>query len=641
MFNVTVPIYATSTADRDEILKVLRRVGASRVAVVVMRELDYGFSSPKTLVALEESLAFYTEQGYDPLVWVGQTFGHDTARGGDAKYTTIKCLESAETENGSVFCPLDKNFLADFENWMINIAKCGAKLILLDDDFRLSYRGTGIGCCCDLHMQKLREELGEDIGREQIRAKAFNGGKNRYRDAWLKIQKNSMEDFGRALRAAVDTVDKNVRLGFCASPCGYDLDMDTVKLARIMAGDTKPFIRTLGAPYWSTKSNRRHLGEIVNMERMEIEWCRAGGVESIAEGDNFPRPRFATPAAYVETFEEILRADGKGDGILKYFWSTYDTIEYEQGYIRATENNLSLFGEIEEIFANKPRCVGLRPYNAQNITETAALDSNEKGVLTKCERSLYYPSLNFTAVTSMPTSFDTDCVNVLFGENARRISREELKNGSVIDIVAAKILTERGIDVGITEINGEQGAPGVRGGFEAVFEYDADKKNSTAMRGNVRIYDIRHKNGARAVSYFKIGEAFQVGVYEYENADGERFLVYPFDAEQARTQRNWFNSYWRKQQLIDSLEFLGRKPFEVYDTGKNPMLYILAKKNESSIAVGLWNIFEDKIPETRIHVEGEYESIRFVNCQGHREGSDVVIDSTIYPFEFAGFELMK
>ncbi|MBR2431528.1 MAG: hypothetical protein IKB23_01300, partial [Clostridia bacterium] len=194
MFNVTVPILATSKGDRDEILSVLRRVRASRVAVVVMRELEYGFSSPETLAALEESLAFYTEQGYDTLVWVGQTFGHDTARGGDAKYTTIKCLESAEKENGSVFCPLDKNFLADFENWMINIAKCGAKLILLDDDFRLSYRGTGIGCCCDLHMQKLREELGEDIGREQIRAKAFNGGKNRYRDAWLKIQKKSMED---------------------------------------------------------------------------------------------------------------------------------------------------------------------------------------------------------------------------------------------------------------------------------------------------------------------------------------------------------------------------------------------------------------------------------------------------------------
>ena len=641
MFNVTVPILAASKGDRDEILSVLRKVRASRVAVVVMRELEYGFSSPETLDALEESLAFYTEQGYDPLVWVGQTFGHDTARGENTKYTTIKCLDSSQAENGSVFCPLDKNFLSDFENWMIEIAKRGAKLILLDDDFRLSYRGTGIGCCCDLHMQKLREELGEDIAREQIRDKAFNGGKNRYRDAWLKIQKNSMEDFGRALRAAVDTVDKSIRLGFCASPCGYGLDMDTIKLAQIMAGDTKPFIRTLGAPYWSTKSNRRHLGEIVNMERMEIEWCRAGGVESIAEGDNFPRPRFATPAAYVEIFEEILRADGKGDGILKYFWSTYDTIEYEQGYIRATENNLSLFEEIEEIFADKPKCIGLRPYNVQNITETALLDSNEKDVLTKCERSLYYPSLNFTAVTSMPTSFDTDCVNVLFGENARTISREELKNGSVIDIVAAKILTERGIDVGITDIDGEKGTTGVRGGFETVLEYDADKDTNAAMRGNVRIYGIRHKDGARAVSYFKIGDAFQVGVYEYENADGERFLVYPFDAEQARAQRNWFNSYWRKQQLIDSLEFLGKKPFEVYDTGKNPMLYILAKKNESSIAVGLWNIFEDKIPEARIHVEGNYQNVRFVNCQGHIEGNEVVIDSIIYPFEFVGFELMK
>ena len=639
MFKVTVPTMADSSLDREKILDALRRVGASRVAIVVMRELEYGFSSPKTLSTLADSLDFYDKHGYDPLVWVGQTFGHDTARGGNAKYTTIKCLDTEEG-NSSVFCPLDKAFLGDFKKWLIDIAKCGARLILLDDDFRLSYRGTGIGCCCDLHMAALRGELGENIDREQIRAKAFSGGRNKYRDAWLRVQKGSMEDFGRGLREAVDTVDKSIRLGFCASPCGFDLDMDTVRLAQIMAGETKPFIRTLGAPYWATKPNRRHLGEIVNMERMEIEWCRAGGVESIAEGDNFPRPRFATPAAYVETFESILRADGKGDGILKYFWSTYDTFDYEQGYVRATENNRELFGEIERLFSDKDECIGVRPYNVRNMTENAFIDGADKNALTKCERSLYYPSLNFTAVTSMPTSFERGRVNILFGENARSISRDELKNGNVIDIVAAKILTERGIDVGITNA-GQMNTAGVSGSFSAVFEYDAEKKSSTAMRGNVRIYDICHADGARVVSHFKIGERFYMGVYEYQNQEGERYLVYPFDAEQARAERNWFNSYWRKQQLIDNLEFLGRKPFEVYDEGRDPMLYILAKKNERSIAVGLWNIFEDKIPSARIHVEGEYSDIRFVNCQGHREGSSVVIDSVIYPFEFAGFELVK
>ncbi len=640
MFKVTVPIMANTELSENEIFEALERVKADRVAVVVEREIDYSFSSPKTLEALKRSLKVYDERGYDPLVWVGQTFGHDTASGG-GKYTNISCIASDKTENGSVFCPLDKNFIKDFQKWVIDMAKCGAKLILLDDDFRLSYRGMGIGCCCDLHMNELCRELGENITRGELREKIFSGGKNKYRDAWLKVQKSSMESFGKALRDAVDTVDKNIRLGFCCSPCGFDFDMDTVKLAKIMAGDTKPFVRTLGAPYWATKPNRRYLGEIVNMERMEIEWCSAEGVESIAEGDNFPRPRFATPAAYVEIFESILRADGKGNGILKYYWESYsNSIDYEPGYITASENALPLKNEIAKMFEDKDKCIGLRPYNVQNISENAVFESGDMRAMDKCERSLYYPSLNFTAVTSMPTSFDKSGINVLFGENARVIPRNELKNGSIIDITAAKILTERGIDVGISNAD-NMTYGGVHGSFSCVREYDAQKDKNTVMRGDVDVYDLQVSSNARILSYFEIANRFVTGAYEYENSDGERFLVYPFDADQARNQRNWFNSYWRREQLIGSLEFLGRKPFEVYDTGKNPMLYIFAKKNDHALAVGLWNIFEDKIPQARIHIEGEYKDIRFINCSGHRENNEVIIDSVIYPFEFAGFELKK
>lgn len=640
MFKVTVPIMADTELSEREIFDALEKIKADRVAVIVERELDYSFSSPKTLEALKRSLKLFEEHGYDPLVWVGQTFGHDTASG-VGKYTNIRCINSDKGENGAVFCPLDKNFLADFQKWVTDIAKCGAKLILLDDDFRLSYRGNGIGCCCDLHMKELCRELGENITRGELREKIFSGGKNKYRDAWLKVQKGSMESFGKALRDAVDTVDSGIRLGFCCSPCGFDFDMDTVKLAKIMAGDTKPFVRTLGAPYWATKPNRRHLGEIVNMERMEIEWCSAEGVESIAEGDNFPRPRFATPAAYVEIFESILRADGKGNGILKYYWDSYSkSLDYETGYITASENAMPLKNEIAKMFGDKDKCIGLRPYNVQNISENAVFKADGTRAADKCERSLYYPSLNFTAVTSMPTSFDRDGINVLFGENARVIPRNELKNGSVIDITAAKILTERGIDVGILNTD-NMTYDGVHGSFSCVYEYDVQKDKNTVMRGDVDIYDLQISSKARILSYFKIGERFVTGAYEYENSDGERFLVYPFDADQARNQRNWFNSYWRREQLIGSLEFLGRKPFEVYDTGKNPMLYILAKKNDGALAVGLWNIFEDKIPQARIHIEGEYNNIRFINCSGHMENNEVIIDSVIYPFEFAGFELKK
>ena len=198
MFNITVPVYCKTVLD-GEVLERLKRCGATRVAVTVGREIEHGFSSPETLENLKNALCFFTEHGYDPLGWVGQTFGHDTASGG-GKYTPIQCVDAENNSNGSVFCPLDESFLADFKQWMKKIVQCGARLILLDDDLRLSYRGTGVGCCCDLHMKQLCDELGEEIKREELKEKVFTGRANRYRDAWLKVQKGSMEHFGRELR---------------------------------------------------------------------------------------------------------------------------------------------------------------------------------------------------------------------------------------------------------------------------------------------------------------------------------------------------------------------------------------------------------------------------------------------------------
>lgn len=638
MFRITVPL-SYKTPLTDELLSLLRRSGAHRVALAIGREIDHAFSSPETLEQLKTSLAFFTAHGYEPLVWVGQTFGHDTASGG-GKYTSVQCVDASAPANGSVFCPLDEAFLADFKLWMKKLVQCGAKLILLDDDFRLSYRGTGIGCCCELHRMQLQKELGEPITREQLKEKVFTGAPNRYRDAWLKVQKGSMEQFGRELRRAVDELDETVRLGFCCSPCGFDLDMDTLSLAKIMAGKTRPFLRTLGAPYWATKPNRRHLGEIVNMERMEIEWCRAAGIETIAEGDNFPRPRFMTPAAYVEIFESILRADGQNDGILKFYWKTDEAFDYESGYLEAHEQGEELKQQIEALFADKTEAVGLFPYNRQNLTQGATLDPADPKRLSRCERSLYYPSLNLAAVTSMPTAFSGNGVKMVFGENARAIPEKELASGCVLDVEAARILTERGIDVGLTSPL-PLAVYGASGSFSGVREFDRERKNATAMLGSVKLYDLPKNKNTLTLSWFRQGETLHEGVYRYENAKGQRFLVYPFSAAEAAGERHWFNSYWRKEQLLEELTYLGRKPLEVSVISRAPMVYPLVKKNESAVAVGLWNVFEDKIHSLRVRVEGDYNEIRFVNCQGHREGKDVVLDSILYPFEFAGFEMKK
>ncbi len=637
MFKVVVPVYLENT-NKEEVLKMLKEVEADSVALVLMREIDYSFSSPESLLCLDEYVKFFRAEGYRIIVWIGQTLGHDTASDATPRFTSIRCIDS-DAENGAVFCPLDNGFAESFESWIKDIAKCAPDVILLDDDFRQSYRGQGLGCCCDLHMEKLCNSLGEKIERSELRERIFGGGKNKYRDAWLSLQRSTMTDFAKRLRTSLDSVDKTIRMGFCLSPCSFDHDMDALEVARAFAGDTVPFVRTLGAPYWATKERRRHLGEMINLERMEIEWCREVGIESIAEGDNFPRPRFATPAAYVEVFEQILRADGKNDGILKYYVGS-DPFDYERGYINAAKRNMPLNKEIEKLFADKTHTLGINLCNFRNLLDNAEIDASEAGVISKWERELYYPSLDFATVTSMPSTFGGDGINIIFGENARYITRDALKQGNVIDIAAARILTERGIDVGIQGLDMTQSV-GVKGTFASIQECKTDEESGVLLRGDVPVYLPKHKDGVRFVSRMNINGEFYCGVYEYENAEGERFLVYPFDADRARHAKNWFDSYMRREQLLDSCEFLSGKPFAVRDMGRHPMLYMLAKDNEHATAVGVWNIFEDAVDDAVFEVQCEFSEARFVNCEGHTDGKRVFIDSIIQPFAFAGFELKK
>ena len=60
---------------------------------------------------------------------------------------------------------------------------------------------------CPLHLARISELLGgEEITREILMEKAFTGGKNRYRDAWLQACGESLRILAKKLRAAVDSL---------------------------------------------------------------------------------------------------------------------------------------------------------------------------------------------------------------------------------------------------------------------------------------------------------------------------------------------------------------------------------------------------------------------------------------------------
>ena len=49
----------------------------------------------------------------------------------------------------------------------------------------------------------------------------------------------------------------------------------------------------------------------------------------------------------------------------------------------------------------------------------------------------------------------------------------------------------------------------------------------------------------------------------------------------------------------------------------------------------------DAVYQACIQVNFDFEQVDYVNCSGHREGNCIVLDSILYPYEFAGMELKE
>ena len=488
---------------------------------------------------------------------------------------------------------------------------------------------------CEHHMKKIREELGEDISPVELQERAISGEKNKYRDAWLKVNGDSLKDFAKNAREYLNQVNPSIRLGVCSCMSLWDNDgVDTETISRLLAGDTKPFVRLIGAPYWAPiKGWGNRLQNVIELERMERSWC-SDDIEIFSEGDAYPRPRTNCPAAYMELFDMAMRADGTTDGILKYAIDYASTIDYECGYIDRHCRNKHIYEGIEKAFANKTAC-GVRVYEAMNKLENMEIPEEAENS-TKIDDIFFSPAARMLADCSVPTVYRGEGVcSIAFGENIKYVPDTAMKNGIIIDMRAAQILEGMGIDTGIKKIGGK---------ISVTQEYFCDYKEQVNIHHGAMVYETELKDGARILSSFVINQSKYTlrereipAAYLYENDNGYKFLVFAFDAY--FNSEHLYRSYARSRQLRDAIVWLSGKALPAYSYG-NPDLYIMCKRNSDSMAVGLWNIFADSVIEPVVEVDDEYSEISFINCTGRIDGAKVIL-SEIQPFSFAGFELRK
>lgn len=634
MYKLSVPIPITTFTEQN-LKAIIKELKEDRIDRVFLTGFDpiYIPESPvytqreKTLMLIK----VLREEGFEVGIWF-EAFGHGEilshALGQKQHVFNYVRIEGADGTKVDAFCPLDENFKRDYSKGVKAAAELLPDIIMLDDDYRLDTRYKYyMGCCCELHMKSIYKKLGEVFPREDIEQYVFTGGKNKYRDAWLSASRDSLVDLAVELRKIVDSVDPNIRLGSCSTGCTWDYSgTDNIELAKAFAGKTKPFVRSAGAPYHGL----RLMHETIEKSRMQAFWAKDTGVELFTEGDVYPRPCYNTPSSYLEIFDLALLATGETDGCLKYIVDYTHDYNYEQGYISHHKRNLALRSKIEEMFSDK-KAVGVRVCEIMRTIENRTMpDSINKGD-TRHLKSINFSSNSYSilAENAIPTMYEGggEYPVIAYGENAKYLTEEDLKNGAILDVDAAKYLSQKGIDTGFISCE------------KSHFTGERFVKDGEKFYGinDVNLQKIVCDPKAVPLSYLLPDES--IGSYLYENANGQRFMVLAYRADLG-TCNNYLNTYSRQEQLIDSVKWLCGKELPAVCT-KNPFLYIITSKNhdKTKMSVALFNIFADPIIAPKVVLDSEnYTLVSTANCEANIEHNTVTL-SDLPAFGIAAFEV--
>lgn len=630
-YPISVPLMSRIVNDetRQATLEQIRQSGAFRVWLADSHDVLFNGTDSDTYRLLAENIKFFRDAGYEVGVWIN-SYGFGGPLAGEkttlteraANWTRITSIaQDAEPKENAAFCPEDPDFTDAFCQQMRDIAALKPDLIMLDDDLCLSVR-PGIGCFCPRHMKLLEEKLKQPLNnRKRLGEMIFTYGNNHYRAAWLSVMRDTHKRFCTAVRAALDEVDPTIRMGFCAGYTSWDMEgADAITLTKILAGETKPFLRFTSAPYWVTIGRNRFPGMKLNMviehARQQEVWCRDSGIEVFNENDTYPRPRYHVPASYTECFDLATRASG-GMGSLKYLIDYHSSPEYETGYLKHHKRNEPMYRWIEEHFTDKT-ARGVQIYRPMRTIRNARLPETfdctyaaEKDIM----RRVFAPEIAMLTQLSIPVCYDepkdAPVYAAAFGDDAQYIPEKAFPKNLIIDVPAAKILMDRGVDVGLHSFDKTAGQA------KEIFELPNGKKETVAIT-----YPKIFRPGYLGSGFFQceVDPAAQVqSRYDsglpasivYDNGT-TRFLVLLADVDVLGQSCSFSASYARQQQILDFIH-------NAYPAIRHePDIYTLYKIDNAgdTAAVLFGNLGEDLLFDFDIHLNKPCKNVSLCGAEG-------------------------
>ena len=351
-------------------------------------------------------------------------------------------------------------------------------------------------------------------------------------------------------------------------------------------------------------------------------------MEIVSEGDAYPRPRYRCPASYLELFDAALRADGNFSGILKYMADYTSSAAYERGYFDRHRKDMPDLEALAADFAGSP-AVGVRIWETMRKLEQSDFSCEPNGG-ELARRQLFSRATRLAAHSSIPTTYQgVGCGGICFGENARNLDLAATEKPLILDAIAARVLSERGIDTGV-ETFAERFAP------ENEQFKETGEEVCCYSRGVAFAERMVLKPGAVVRSVWSNEGNDIPASYTYRNTAGQTFLVLAVAAHAVTPA--YLENYERQRQVFAFFAENGT-PVPVV-CRKNPNLYVLCKSDGNRMAVGLFNCFADGIDDLTVDLSEEWKSAEFHRCEGRLKDKRVTV-ANLAAFEWCWVTLTR
>ncbi|MHB1155453.1 MAG: hypothetical protein ACYC26_01305 [Phycisphaerales bacterium] len=538
---------------------------------------------------LAERIALFGQAGIAVGIW-GIPFGHGSGFDGphghiDNPPFTISANERGE-EEPLVFCPCDPAFRNYLAKAYAMLAKAGPEVILLDDDFRLWRKGKiRHGCFCPLHLAEFRRRGGPDLPASEIARQVFTGAPGPLRDLWWSVQEDSLLAVATDLRAAINAVAPQVRLGYCVAPSSWE-EASVPKLLQAFAGKTRPFMRTSGAPYWIHAP--WSLSCEVEFVRLQRSWVQAlvPDTEALCEGDTYPHVRSRCSATVLHAYHQVLHASGARQ-ILSYVLPYTSPPSFEMGYVEM----------MERMRPHHQALLGLMPDDARDAGvsipwQPGLLRQTEMRSASDTDSNSNDPIVHKVfARLGIPIAYDADSGPVVLSSHqARFVSETDIRawsaRGLVLDAPAAAELLARGIRCAATSV--ERCQP-------AAFElFGNDELNGRFAGGQVGMksggdiyFRLTPAPGARTLSTLTQSnyQALGPAVLVHETAEGHRTAVLGWDMRGSFGESMLMWNAARQEQFQRILSWVGKIPLPACSAGQ-PNLHVMVRRSCSTPGVG-------------------------------------------------------